>query len=208
MKNNDDFIVTFEEKLCEYTGSPFSVVVDRCTNAILLSLEYFKNKKETLFIPKQTYMSVPMTLINYGYNVKLIDYFWFGNYRIGNTNIYDYAVAFEKNMYKSGEIQCLSFQQKKRLSIGKGGAILLDDKNMARTLRRMRHDGRTTHIGTNKDMIENNEQIMIGYHMNMTPDEAAKGILLLNQITENYQVGSYKDYSDLSKLNCFKDYLK
>jgi hypothetical protein len=60
----------------------------------------------------------------------------------------------------------------------------------------------------NRDMIENNEQIMIGYHMNMTPDEAAKGILLLNQITENYQVGSYKDYSDLSKLNCFKDYLK
>lgn len=207
MKNNDDFILNFEEKLCEYTGAPFSVVVDRCTNAILLALEYFKNKQETIFIPKHTYMSVPMTLINYGYNVKLIDYFWSGNYRIGNTNIYDYAVAFEKNMYKSDEIQCLSFQQKKRLSIGKGGALLLEDEKMAKILRRMRHDGRTTHIGTNKDIDDNNEKIMLGYHMNMSPDEAAKGILLLNQLTENYQLGSHKDYSDLSKLKCFKDYL-
>jgi len=208
MNNNDDFIQIFESKICNYTKAPFCVVVDRCTNAILLSLEYLKIKKEKITIPKNTYMSVPMTLINYGYDIKLVEEFWSGNYKIGNTNVYDYAVGFEKDMYKDGQIQCLSFQQKKRLPIGKGGAILLDDEMMAKKLRRMRHDGRTTHIGTVKDMLENGDEIMIGYHMNMSPEEAAKGILLMNGLSEVYKNGSYQDYPDLSKLKCFKDYLK
>ena len=200
MNNNDDFITIFEEKLCKYTGSPYAVVVDRCTNAIVLCLEYKKEKQNTIDLPKQTYMSVPMTLINYGYKIALRNIEWQEKYQIGNTRIYDYAVGFQKNMYVSGQIQCL------RLAIGKGGAILLDDKNMYEKLKRMRHDGRTTHIGTNEDILKNSNDIMIGYHMNMSPEEASKGILLLNQLNENYTLGSYKDYIDLSNLNCLKEY--
>jgi hypothetical protein len=57
-------------------------------------------------------------------------------------------------------------------------------------------------------MLENGDEIMIGYHMNMSPEEATKGILLMNSLSEVYKNGSYQDYPDLSKLKCFKDYLK
>ena len=202
MYNNNDFIKLFEQRLCEYTGAPYAVVVDCCTNAILLSLEYQRKRKQRITIPANTYLSVPMTLINHGYNIWLKHTEWHGHYQIGNTNVYDYAVGFEKNMYKSGEIQCVSFQQKKRLAIGKGGAILLDDREMYDQLKRMRHDGRDSAISVEQDA----DDIIIGYHMNMIPDQAARGILLMNQLSENYKLGSFNDYPDISKLKCLKDY--
>lgn len=199
--NNNDFVELFEQKLCEFTGAPYAVAVDRCTNAILLALEYYGKKKQKISIPKQTYLSVPMTLINYGYNVWLEFEEWSGHYRIGHTNVYDYAVQFEKNMYVPGQVQCVSFQQKKRLAIGKGGAILLDNKEMYDKLKRMRHDGRNSAVP-----VANDTDIIIGYHMYMSPDEAARGILLLNQLGSHYTRGTYKDYPDMSKLSCLKDY--
>lgn len=201
--NNNDFVELFEQHLCEYTGAPYAVAVDRCTNAILLALEYQGNRRQKLVIPKQTYLSVPMTLANYRYNVWLEDISWKGHYRIGLTNIYDYAVGFEKDMYIPGQVQCLSFQQKKRLAIGKGGAILLDDKQMYTTLKRMRHDGRNSSKPVSEEGVED---IIMGYHMYMSPDEAARGLLLLNQLSENYSLGSYKDYPDISKFKCLKDF--
>ena len=199
--NNNDFVELFEHRLCEYTGAPYTVAVDRCTNAILLAMEYHRKRKLKVVLPKQTYLSVPMTLINYGYNVWLDDIQWSGHYCIGHTDIYDYAVGFEKNMYVPGQVQCLSFQQKKRLNIGKGGAILLDNKEMYEKLKRMRHDGRNSAIPTAEDT-----DIIIGYHMYMSPDEAARGLLLLNQLSEHYTNGSHKDYPDISKFACLKDY--
>jgi dTDP-4-amino-4,6-dideoxygalactose transaminase len=202
--NNNDFVELFEQKLCEYTGAPFAVAVDKCTNAILLSLEYFNDKSVVLSIPSQTYISVPMTLLNLGYKIIFEDKKWKGSYRIGKTCVYDYAVGFEKDMYVSGQIQCLSFQQKKRLPIGKGGAILLDDENMYKKLKRMRHDGRDSSIPVSK---ENPNDIIMGYHMYMSPDEAVKGILLMNQLTNTYNLGSYKDYPNLKSFPIFKDFM-
>jgi dTDP-4-amino-4,6-dideoxygalactose transaminase len=201
--NNNDFVELFEQRLCEYTGAPYAVAVDRCTNAILLAMEYYGHKRHTVVIPKHTYLSVPMTLINYGYNVWLEFEEWSGNYQIGRTNIYDYAVQFQKNMYVPGQVQCVSFQQKKRLAIGKGGAILLDNKEMYEKLKRMRHDGRDSSIPVTREKLED---IIMGYHMYMSPDEAARGLLLLNQLTNNYTPGTFKDYPDISRLNCLKDY--
>jgi dTDP-4-amino-4,6-dideoxygalactose transaminase len=203
MKNNNEFIEIFEKRLCEYTGAPYAVVVDCCTNAILLALECYSKKRQRITIPTHTYLSVPMTLINYGYNIWLVPTEWDGHYRIGETNVYDYAVGFEKNMYKTGQVQCVSFQQKKRLAIGKGGAILLDNLEMYQKLKRMRHDGRDSSISVEND----SDNIVIGYHMNMTPDNAARGILLINQLSEKYVLGSYNDYPDISKLKCFKEYI-
>lgn len=199
--NNNDFVELFEQRLCEYTGAPYAVAVDRCTNAILLAMEYYGKKRHKVSLPKHTYLSVPMTLINYGYNVWLEYNDWTGNYQIGRTNIYDYAVGFEKNMYKAGQVQCLSFQQKKRLAIGKGGAILLDDKEMYEKLKRMRHDGRDSAIPTAQDT-----GIIMGYHMYMSPDEASRGILLLNQLSEHYTNGSFRDYPDITQFKCLKDF--
>ena len=201
--NNNDFVELFEQRLCEYTGAPYAVAVDRCTNAILLAMEYYGHKRHRVILPTHTYLSVPMTLINYGYNVWLEHIEWEGHYQIGRTNVYDYAVQFQQNMYVPGQVQCVSFQQKKRLAIGKGGAILLDNKEMYEKLKRMRHDGRDSSIPV---MHERPEDIIIGYHMYMSPDEATRGLLLLNQLTSGYTPGSFKDYPDTSQIPCLRDY--
>lgn len=201
--NNDDFLDLFEKRLCEYTGAPHAVVVDRCTNAILLSLKCLGTDLVT--IPRNTYLSVPMVCLNYGIKVIFDDRRWEGNYQFIGTRVYDYAVGFEKDMYVPGQIQCLSFQQKKRLAIGKGGAILLDDEEMANRLRRLRYDGRNSRIPESK---EDPNDIILGYHMNMSPDEAARGILLMNQLSEEYTLGSYKEYIDVTNLRCFRDQLR
>lgn len=202
-RNNNDFVELFEQRLCDYTGAPYAVAVDRCTNAILLSMELSHKRKQKVTLPKQTYLSVPMTLIRYGYNVWLEHIEWVGHYQIGFSNVYDYAVGFEKDMYVPGQIQCVSFQQKKRLAIGKGGAILLDNKEQYDLLKRMRHDGRDSSKPVSE---EHPDDLIMGYHMYMSPDEASKGVLLLNQLKEDYTLGSYDDYPDITKFKCLKEF--
>lgn len=204
--NNDHFIDEFEQRLCAYTGAPFAIVTDRCTNAIVLACHELVGKEKEILIPKHTYLSVPMTLINYGFNVRFTDLQWTGEYQLGHTPIYDCAVGFFEGMYQPGTVQCLSFQQKKRLAIGKGGAILTDDRLLAKRLRRLVHDGRSPWITTKQEMDQSLSSIIIGFHFNMSPDEAAKGILLLNQLSPDRIVGSWEDYPDISTLECFKDY--
>jgi len=197
MVNNDDFVTIFEKRLCDFTGAPFAVAVDSCTNAILLSV-VASSINNTISVPKNTYLSVPMTLINNQYDVVFHPENWVGSYEVTN-NIYDCAVGLKKNMYKKGHIECLSFQQKKRLPIGKGGAILTDDEELANKLRRLRHDGRDSSVPVKDD---DPNKITMGYHMYMSPDQAAKGILLINQIAPYVESGWY-DYPNISNLKCF-----
>jgi hypothetical protein len=142
----------------------------------------------------------------HGYNVHLTDTPWTGHYQIGHTGVWDHAVGFNRDMYVPGQIQCLSFQQKKRLAIGTGGAILLDNPDLYRVLRRLRHDGRDSSKTVMEEAAFCPESISLGFHMYMPPDSAAKGILLLNQLTTEYTPGSCWDYPDLSLLPCFKDF--
>jgi dTDP-4-amino-4,6-dideoxygalactose transaminase len=91
---------------------------------------------------------------------------------------------------------CLSFQQKKALPIGKGGAILVPNKKAYEGLKRMAWDGRDA----SKSVKEDLPNIILGWHMNMTPDDAAKGLLLLNQYKNtkiNNSQGSWLDYPNL-----------
>ena len=203
INNNDDFLDIFERRLSEFTGAPEVVLTDRCTNAILLSLK--ATGAEKVQVPKNTYLSVPMTLINYGIELEFVDYKWSEEYLLEGSKVFDAAVGFKENMYKyhKDSIQCVSFQQKKRLNIGRGGAILLDDRELAKKLRRMVYDGRKRHISNREEILNHPDNIILGYHMNMTPDEAAKGVLLLNQLPE-YKIKGYQDYPDISELKCFQ----
>ena len=55
IKHNPYKIVQmFEEEVAEYTGAPFAVAVDSCTNALFLSCKYLDVKEVT--IPKRTYL--------------------------------------------------------------------------------------------------------------------------------------------------------
>lgn len=193
-KNNHDFLTLFERRLSEYTGAPYVVLTDCCTNAIFLSLKYLYKDKKEITIPSKTYLSVPNIIELAGHKVKFSNYDWEKGYQLDGTCIYDLAVGFEPNMYKPGQYQCLSFQQKKSLPIGRGGAILLDDYEAYKVLKRMTNDGRDGSIETKKD-----KNIIKGYHMYMTPDNAAKGVLLLNQLKE-VKFGNQDDYPDISVI--------
>jgi dTDP-4-amino-4,6-dideoxygalactose transaminase len=194
--NNHYFIDLFEQRLREFTGSPHVVLTDSCSNSIFLSLIFLKRYKNfnatSVTIPKQTYISVPQSIINAGLKVRFEDKKWFGTYELEGTPVIDAAVGFKKDMYVGG-MMCLSFQQKKSISIGKGGAILLDNESDYNILKRLSWDGRDSSKSV-KDDIEN---IIPGYHMNMIPDDAAKGVLKLNQCVET-KIGSYADYPDIS----------
>ena len=205
--NNHDYIEEFEARIADYTGAPYCVAVNSCTNAILLSLlvqetggKFPLDRDYPLVIPENTYLSVPMTLRNYGFKTHFAKNLWTESYGIGNTNVWDCAVGFKMDMYKEGTFQCLSFGHNKRLPIGRGGAILLDNRDHVTTLRRLRHDGRNSAIPVVHDI---EDRIIMGHHMQMIPDEAVKGLLLLNNIQE-YKPGKWCDYPDISQLGCFK----
>lgn len=208
--NNMDFIQMFENKLCQYTGFKHSVTVDCCTNGILISLEMLRrigkiDKSNQLIIPYRTYMSVPMTLKNNGWNILFDDIRWFGKYEIGNTKVFDAATDFKENMnndYSDDSIVCVSFQQKKRLSLGRGGVILFNDDSYEKVLKRLRYDGRNHYVSDRDEMRDNPDDIICGYHCYMEPDKAAEGVLKMNQIQtlREYLVHSFSEYEDLTKL--------
>jgi len=200
--NNQFFMDKLEEEICNYTGAKYCVLTDSCTNAIFLSLMYLKKNAYVpsefeITIPKNTYIGVAQSIKNANFNIQFSNDLWRGSYNLIGTNVYDCAVDFHQNMYLQGTIQCLSFQQKKRLNIGKGGAILLDDLKTYNHLKAMAFDGRT----------KNDNDIQQGWHMNMDPETAAKGLLILNQIELRPDIqGSYKDYRDLSKIKYFNGF--
>jgi dTDP-4-amino-4,6-dideoxygalactose transaminase len=193
--NNHFFIDLFEQQLSEFTGAPYVVLTDSCTNAIFLSLVYlnrYRGYRDTVVVPKQTYVSVPQAIMNAGFPLLFEDEKWYGQYKLKSTPIVDAAVGFSRGMYSRGMV-CLSFQQKKALSIGKGGAILLDDQQAYNTLKRMSWDGRDASISVKDDL----QNIIPGFHMNMIPDDAATGVLKLNNYAGD-KIGSYQDYPDIS----------
>lgn len=196
--NNHDFITLFEKRLQDYTKAPYVVLTDSCTHAIDLCLKFNKGLFQKITIPKKTYLSVAQTLNHNNIEILYSDLEWREFYNLSPSNIFDYAVGFKNNMYKSGETQCLSFQQKKALNIGRGGAILTDNKELYLWAKRVAWDGRDASIS-----IKDDPNIINGYHYYMPPDDAVKGILLLNQLDQKwieYKLGSFNDYPDISKF--------
>jgi dTDP-4-amino-4,6-dideoxygalactose transaminase len=57
----------FEEEVSLYTGAPYAVSVDSCTNALFLVCKYLQVQE--VIIPSKTYLSVPMSIINAGGDV-------------------------------------------------------------------------------------------------------------------------------------------
>lgn len=214
ISNNADFITQFEKRLAEYTGAKDAVVVDSCSNALFLSLilsqKLYPKCEKNQTIPNGTYVSVPQAMIRAGFTPVIKDIIWEGFYQIGSLPIIDSAQYFERGMcaenLKSTKVKfvCVSFHEKKILKIGKGGAILTNSEKAANVLRRMAFDGRDYRKG----MLEDDITIM-GYHMNMPPAEAARGLILLNQLPDkNDYSGDWSCYKPLNELKYFKKYYK
>lgn len=193
-------IKEFETALAEFTGAPFAIMTDCCTHAIEMCLRYDR-VKECSFTP-YTYLSIPMTMhklgINYNYYPDTLPHRqqWIGEYKFEFTRIWDSARRLEKNMYRSGQMQCLSFGHTKPLHIGHGGAILLDDKTAYEAIIRMRYDGRDLNISP---WVEQRE-FRVGYHYKPSIEDAIQGISLLHGLREYCPEPKFVQYPDLRTI--------
>lgn len=198
-----ELIDIFERKVALFAGSKYGVSTDCCTHAIELSLRLKAELGEiaygdTVIIPQFTYVSLPMTLRKLGLNFKFSDLKWEGLYKLdapGITSVVDGAVRWTKGMYIYGSLHCLSFQIKKRIPIGRGGMILTDNKDYYEWLKLARYDGRDMDTRyTDKEHIKS-----YGYHYYMTPEDAARGLILMEQIKEEGDTGFWNNYPNLKE---------
>lgn len=186
----------FENALCAYTGAPYAVATNSCTNALLLACQWHKVKEVT--IPKRTYISVPMTVIQAGGKLKFDDRTWAGMYQLTPYPIWDSARYLTSDMYEPGQFICLSFHWKKVLDIGQGGAILHDNDEADEWFRKARFHGRTEGVEPKNDNFT-----IMGWHAYMRPSDAADGLMRLSFMPSYNPPLPNDDYPDLSKLKIF-----
>ncbi len=201
-----EIVDIFENKVAKFAGSIYAVATDCCSHAIFLALEYIKRNGELdkwvqpmrLTIPRRTYISVPMQIMHAGFNVGYEDIEWSGVYQLKPTRIWDGAARWTKGMYVGNNaLQTASFQFKKRVPIGKGGMILTDDYEAYKLLKLMSYDGRDLTVPYD----DPHHIKTIGYHMYMTPEDAARGIMLMDKISEiNDDVCNYTNYMNVEEM--------
>lgn len=191
----------FERAVAEYTYAPFAVAVNSCTNALFLSLMWYK-KTTTHFeieIPKRTYVSVPMQIMLANFHIKFRDEDWSGMYQLSPSPIWDSARRFTSGMYSPGKFMCTSHHWNKILGVQQGGMILHDSPEADAWFRRARFDGRTEGIPPKDDNFEH-----VGWHMYMSPEIAAEGLVRLAHLPKKNADLPMDNYPDLSKIELFK----
>ena len=204
MRNPYKIVQMFEEEIAEYTGAPYAVSVDSCTNAIFLCCKYFNISCVT--IPSKTYISVPMSIVHAGGEVvfdrRKETNAWSGIYQLKPYPIFDSAKRLTSNMYIEGAYMCLSFHIKKTLGLGKGGMILTDNEEAVDWFKKARYEGRSE-----KDYKEDDIQTM-GWNMYMTPQQAAHGLALMQNYPKHVpdleEKGGYRDLTEFGVFKYFK----
>lgn len=193
------YITQFESEISNFYNSNYAIVTDSCTHAIELCLRY--TNAANIDLPKHSYLSIPMTAMKLGIQWKWSNNRWHDYYYLENTNIIDSAVYWKENGYVSGSLMCLSFQFKKHLSLGRGGAILTNSVQEYNTLKKMSYDGRSPDLPWEDQDISS-----IGYHYYMTPETALLGLQKLSDaIRTPPSKKGWGDYPDLSDLTVFQD---
>jgi len=191
----------FEEEVSLYTGAPYAVSVDSCTNALFLVCKYLQVQE--VIIPSKTYLSVPMSIINAGgdviFDTTPTTNHWSGIYQLKPYPIYDAAKRFTSNMYIENTFMCLSFHIKKNLGIGKGGMILTDNIDAVNWFKKARYEGRSEKY-YKEDNIDS-----IGWNMYMTPQDAAQGLCLMQNYPQHKSdQDEINGYRDLTEFEVFK----
>jgi dTDP-4-amino-4,6-dideoxygalactose transaminase len=197
-KDPYNIVELFEQKVADFAGAKYGVAVDCCSHGLFLALKYY-NATGVITIPRQTYVSVPMQIHHAGCKVEFSDQEWSGVYQLAPYPIYDGAVRWCKGMYQGTGLQTVSFQIKKRIPIGRGGMILTNHEAAYNWLKKARHDGRDMKVSYMEDNFA-----MYGWHYYMTPEDAARGILLMDAIPGDYEdSGNNNTYVDLKHKKVF-----
>jgi len=202
MRHNPYKIVQmFEETMADYTGAPYAVSLNSCTNAIFLACKWVNVRDKEVLIPKRTYLSPPQSILQAGGDLIFEDIQWEGIYQLKPFPIYDAAKRLTSGMYIPGTFMCLSFHIKKHLKIGKGGMILCDNEEAAKWFKARRYEGRTDGLKYHEDMIDEE-----GWNMYMTPEQAARGLTLMQNYPEDMaDIPEDPPYRDLTEFELFKD---
>ena len=194
-----EIITEFEKSIAEFFGSPYAVAVDSCTHGIELCLRYTKETK--ISVPKRTYLSVPFLAEKMNLEREWRDEEWEDYYTLnyGDKRIIDAAVLWKKDSYIPNTFMCVSFQYQKHLSLGRGGIILLDNKEDFITLKKMSYDGRLPNIPWREQNIDT-----VGFHYYMTPETAKLGLEKLKLAIETTpKKWLVTDWPDLTKMEIF-----
>jgi dTDP-4-amino-4,6-dideoxygalactose transaminase len=187
-----DKIFEFERKLAEFTGAKYAVMTDCCTHAIELCFRY--DNVHACAFPAYTYLSIPQLMHRLQIQHILMDDRWTGEYQFLGTRVWDSARLLKQGMYRKGSMQCLSFGYGKPLQIGRGGAILLDDRDAYDALLAMRYDGRDLTISPWQEQ----KVFRIGYHYKPTPEEASRGLELLPTVDQEPKYVEYPDCREIT----------
>ena len=203
-KDPFDVVDMFEREVSKFAGCKYGIAVDNCTDGLFLALKYV-DYKGAITIPCRNYCSPPMSIIQAGCKIKFEDIEWSGVYQLKPTNVYDGATRWTEGMFEAKDgYQVVSFQIKKRIPIGKGGMILTNDKKAYEWFKMMRYEGRNTDVPYVKDILQG-----IGYNMYMLPEDAARGLILMNKIPrQNDDTGGSDNYTDLREQRIFDDFLE
>jgi len=200
-----------EEAVAYYTSAPMCVAVNSCTNALFLCLKWhYQNPPNNEFIdqveiPKRTYVSVPQQIIHAGFTPIFRNEKWKGCYQLKPYRIWDAARRFTQGMYNkppiynkdyANDFVCVSFHWSKILGIQQGGAILHNDPEFDDWARRARFDGRNAGIVPKDDKFD-----QLGWHMYMSPEIAAEGLVRLMHLPSINKDLPNDDYPDLSKID-------
>jgi dTDP-4-amino-4,6-dideoxygalactose transaminase len=211
----------FEKELAKYTGAKYAICVDNQSNGLFLALYYWMQKRkkeykenfeyiEIIDVPQRTYPSVPCEVIHAGAKVnftKVDGETIKGAYQLTPTNVWDSALRFTADMYIPNSMMCISFTGAyKHFKLSKGGAILLDDLDAYKWLKKARFSGRSECSYHDDDFDVNP---VIGWNFYMMPELSARGLLLINQFynadgSKKHNEDLELPYPDLSKFKIWK----
>lgn len=176
----------FEYTMATWCGSKYAIGVDCCSNALFLCCKYLK--VDVVRIPKLTHPGVPCAVIHAGGKVEFEDQEWKGSYLLEPYPICDSARRLRRGMHIRGQFTCLSFHSIKHLKIGRGGMILTDDAEAKEWFCKARYYG----MNPKTSEIE-----MVGWNMMMTPEQASRGMMLMDKMPDDNEDLDYP-LSDIS----------
>lgn len=197
-----------EQRIAEYTGAKYCVLVTSCTAALHLSLEYLKKHKFgnnfNALVPSLTFAATATEVVRAGGNIVWADVL--EDMTINGESRYDYDVVLPVHLtgnkaetkfacdvvedsahliYKdqckdNPNFVCYSFYATKNLTMGEGGAICTNNEHAAKWFKQARHHG-ISKDGWNRYNSLNNWQYDIEFiGCKYNPSDVLSSILSVN----------------------------
>ena len=185
-------LFNFERDLAKFTGATYAVATDGATHAIELAMRY-DDVRECRFTC-YTYLSIPQLMHHLGIDYRMQPQAWTGEYQFLGTRIWDSARRLEQHMYRSGQVQCLSFGPGKPLHLGRVGALLTDDADLYTWASRARSDGRDLHLKS----WEQQQEFGPGWHYCPSLELCEQGIKTLESFSGAITSHKYPDCRNIT----------